>query len=233
MEHDMKTSDSLLIAASAATICLFAFVPAVMDAYTYINAEYGFLASFVKFAILATLGECLALRITKGHYLRDGFGLAPRMLVWGIFGIIIKLAFVIFATGAPNLVAAFGFGEGVSLRSPLFTDRLFAAFCVSITMNCIFAPVMMVAHRVTDEHILRNGGTLAGLFSRMDIPAILTEMNWSVIWNFVLRKTIPLFWIPAHTITFMLPAEFRILFAALLSVALGIILAVAGLRGRQ
>jgi hypothetical protein len=47
----------------------------------------------------------------------------------------------------------------------------------------------------------------------------------------VFKKTIPFFWIPAHTITFLLPADFRILFAAILGVALGIILAIADLMG--
>ncbi|MCK7530557.1 MAG: Mpv17/PMP22 family protein [Marinilabiliales bacterium] len=41
----------------------------------------------------------------------------------------------------------------------------------------------------------------------------------------VLKKTIPFFWIPAQTITFLLPPEFQILFAALLSTVLGVILA--------
>jgi len=40
-------------------------------------------------------------------------------------------------------------------------------------------------------------------------------------------KTIPMFWIPAHTITFLLPSEFRVLAAAFLSIALGAILAFA------
>ena len=52
-------------------------------------------------------------------------------------------------------------------------------------------------------------------------------MNWRVQWNFVFKKTIPFFWYPAHTITFLLPEETRVLFAALLGVALGVILAVA------
>ncbi len=39
-----------------------------------------------------------------------------------------------------------------------------------------------------------------------------------------MKKTIPLFWIPAHTITFLLPEEFRVLFAAVLSVMLGVLL---------
>ena len=39
-------------------------------------------------------------------------------------------------------------------------------------------------------------------------------------------KTIPFFWVPAHTITFMLPPEYQIVMAAYLSVALGIILGI-------
>lgn len=43
----------------------------------------------------------------------------------------------------------------------------------------------------------------------------------------MLKKTIPLFWFPAHTITFLLPGTWQVLFAAVLGVALGVILALA------
>jgi hypothetical protein len=39
-------------------------------------------------------------------------------------------------------------------------------------------------------------------------------------------KTIPFFWIPAHTLTFLLPSEYRVLAAAMLSIALGLILTI-------
>lgn len=45
--------------------------------------------------------------------------------------------------------------------------------------------------------------------------------------NFVFKKTIPFFWYPAHTITFLLPGEMRVLFAAILGVVLGVLLAIA------
>jgi len=45
----------------------------------------------------------------------------------------------------------------------------------------------------------------------------------------VFKKTIPLFWIPAHTITFLLNPDYQVLFAAFLSIVLGAILAVADL----
>jgi len=48
-----------------------------------------------------------------------------------------------------------------------------------------------------------------------------------VQWGFVFKKTIPFFWYPAHTITFLLPGDTRVLFAALLGVALGVLLAIA------
>ena len=55
----------------------------------------------------------------------------------------------------------------------------------------------------------------------------MQNLNWKVQWGFVFKKTIPLFWFPAHTITFLLPGEMRVLFAALLGVLLGVILSIA------
>ena len=46
----------------------------------------------------------------------------------------------------------------------------------------------------------------------------------------MLLRTIPLFWIPAHTVSFLLPPDYQVLYAALLGVALGLILALAGKR---
>ena len=64
----------------------------------------------------------------------------------------------------------------------------------------------------------------------MNFGKIISELNWNVQWNFVFKKTIPFFWIPAHTITFILPGEFQVLFAALLGIALGLILSIAALK---
>ncbi len=96
-------------------------------------------------------------------------------------------------------------------------------------MNSIFAPVMMTFHKCTDIHITDNGGTVAGLLRPIKMREIMSKkINWDVQWNLVIKKTIPLFWFPMHTITFILPANLQVLFAALLGVALGLILALAG-----
>ena len=61
----------------------------------------------------------------------------------------------------------------------------------------------------------------------MNVRQIITHLDWDTQWNVVIKKTIPLFWFPAHTITFLLPAGLQVLFAAFLGVALGVILALA------
>ena len=100
-------------------------------------------------------------------------------------------------------------------------------------MNLIYAPMLMTFHKITDAHIMGNGGTLAGLFKPIRFGELLKGIDWGVMWNFVFKKTIPIFWIPAHTITFLLPPMWRVLFAALLSVALGIFLAIASAMSRK
>jgi len=214
----MKKSDFLFV---VIIICLF--LPFVVSAdiykfYNNFNSAHGFITSFIKFAILATAGEMLGLRIRTGNYVERGFGVLPRAFVWGFLGLAIKAAFIIFSSGVPDILNYLG----VETNS-----RVITAFSISFFMNLFFAPVMMTLHKVTDTHIILTGGTMAGFFSKIDVARILGSVNWKVHWGFVVRKTIPLFWVPAHTITFLLPPAFQILFAALLGVMLGVILAFA------
>ena len=204
------------------------------DFYYQFNLEHGLIMSFIKFAILATLGEVIGLRIRKGVYNYKGFGLVPRAIVWGFLGMTIKIAFDIFASGTPVFLEKVGFEEaGRLLHSEFSLSKIMVAFSISTALNLFYAPVMMTFHKITDAHIIENGGTLKGFFSRIPFAKIFSEINWDVQWNFVLKKTIPFFWIPAQTITFLLPEEFRVLFAAFLGIVLGVLLAIASLRGNQ
>jgi hypothetical protein len=187
---------------------------------------------FLKFAILATMGEMLGLRIRKGVYNEAGFGLAPRAVVWGFLGVAITAAIMTFKFGVP-IVADYLFNQSgelvAAMKNPCFTGtKLLGSFSISLMMNCIFAPVFMLYHKVTDTHIAQTGGTLKGFFTKkIDHPNILQNINWQVQWNFVFMKTIPFFWVPAHTVTFILPNEFQVLFAAVLGIVLGVILSIA------
>ncbi len=224
----MKKQDILFI-----LFCMVLFVPffvsqSIYDFYKTYNAAHGMITSFIKFALLATMGEMIGLRIRTGNYNQKGFGVIPRAIVWGFLGLTIKLAFIIFATGMPQFLAYMGMHDAVQImKSDLSWHKVLVAFAISASMNLIYAPVMMTLHKITDTHIINNGGTLAGFFRPIKFGSIMVNLNWDMQWNFVFKKTIPFFWIPAHTITFLLPADFQVLFAALLGVMLGVLLAFA------
>ncbi len=202
--------------------------------YQSMNSAHPYFIGFLKFAILATMGESIGLRLREGVYNKPGFGLVPRAIVWGFLGLTIVMAFKIFAAGAPAFLKTLGIeGAAASLGGPMSGLRLLTAFTISITLNTIYAPVMMTLHKITDTHIIRNGGTIGGLFQPIKFGEIITKLDWKVQYNFIFKKTIPFFWIPAHTITFLLPVEFQVLFAALLGIALGVILSIGVLMSKK
>jgi hypothetical protein len=204
----------------------------VFSFYKTFNHDHGFITSFIKFAVLATLGEVIGLRIKTGNYHEKGFGVLPRALVWGFIGITIKAAFIIFTAGTPVLLEYLGFADARSaLQGPLTASKVFVAFCTSVAMNIVYAPVMMTFHKITDTHIVANGGRFSSLLKPIRIGEIFLHLDWDIQWHFVFKKTIPFFWIPAHTITFLLPADYQVLFAAVLGIMLGMILAIANKMG--
>ena len=224
----MKKSDFLFLLLVAVLFLPFVLSPDLYAWYKSFNAAHGMIMSFLKFAILSTLGECLGLRISTGVYNRPGFGIIPRMVVWGILGVGINMAMIVFSKGVPQLLVYMGMTNAVEVMAASFCmDKFWVAFCISLGMNGIFAPVFMTFHKITDTHILQCGGSVKSLLTPIPMTQIITHLNWKVQWNFVFKKTIPFFWIPAHTVTFLLPEEARVLFAALLGVILGILLAVA------
>lgn len=224
----MKKSDLLFIVIVVAIFIPFVVFEPLYEGYKAFNASHGMVMSFLKFAVLSTLGELLGLRLSSGKYLKAGFGIVPRAVVWGILGMGINLAMIVFANGVPVALEYIGLnGASSFMAGPFCAAKVLVAFCISVAMNSIFAPVFMTFHKITDTHILDCGGSVRALVTPIPMTRIITHLNWDVQWNFVFKKTIPLFWFPAHTITFLLPSEVRVLFAALLGVALGVLLAVA------
>lgn len=139
-----------------------------------------------------------------------------------------------FSSGVPYLLQSFGI-EGVpdAMKQSLSMEKVLCAFFISVMMNTTFGPVFMTLHKITDTQILQYEGKLTALIRPLPMGKILSSLNWNVQWGFVFKKTIPFFWIPAHTITFLLPGQYQVLFAALLGVALGIILSIAAVMSRN
>ena len=225
----MKRTDLYFIVAIAAIFLPFFLSAPLYEWYSTFNASHGMVMSFLKFGILSTLGEMLGCRISTGKYVTPTFGVLPRMVVWGFLGMGINMAMIIFSKGTPMFMQYMGMTNAVEAFTTdgFSMDKLWVALAVSVAMNTIFAPVFMTFHKVTDAHIAAHNGSLKALVTPIPMAERLGTLNWQAQWGFVFRKTIPFFWYPAHTITFLLPAEQRVLFAALLGIVLGVLLAIS------
>ena len=224
----MKRSDLYFAIVMLAIFAPFFVSPELYAWYKGFNAEHAMIMAFLKFAILSTLGEMLGCRISTGEYTHPTFGALPRMVVWGLLGMAISMAMTVFSAGIPAFITNMGGGELVAqfYLPGLSWGKFVVALSISVMMNTFFAPVFMTFHKITDAHIAECGGSLKALVTPIPMQRLIKNVNWDVQWGFIFKKTIPLFWYPAHTITFMLPGELRVLFAALLGVALGVILAI-------
>ena len=200
------------------TLCGFAailMIPASREVFKVLSNTHPYLMGFAKFAALATAGELLAVRLAKKEWALPSYVWA-RFLIWGVIGVWITY-----------MMKIFGAGVGALMQSGLlpcpeneFFNTFIKAFMISVTMNLSFGPTFMALHKCSDTYLDiratgKRGITLANVIHKVD---------WEKFASFTLCKTVPLFWIPAHTITFMLPAEYQVAMAAALSVALGIIL---------
>lgn len=208
----MKKGDLIWISGLLAFVAFVVYPPthAIFNAAT---VSHPYLMGFTKFFILATMGELMAIRIVTGDY-KKPVGLLQRAVIWGIIGFGIVAIFGIFSGGVTGLVE-----KGLL---PGKGNAILTAFFISAFMNTCFAPAMMIGHRITDTWI---DLAYAGKGKKVTLKDITSTIDWNNLVGFVLFKTIPFFWIPAHTITFLLPAEYRVLMAAFLSIALGAILA--------
>lgn len=210
----MKKGDFLWFAALAA--CVFYIVSPMTNAmFLAQTTAHPYIGGFVKFAILSTMGELLAIRLVSGNWKKPA-GLIWRVLIWGLIGMLITLIFKLFAFGVAACLSS-GYLPGGD-------SNLAFAFFTSALMNIFFAPVFMAMHKMTDAYLdLKYRDSIAN----PSYDQVLLEADWMTFAKFVIVKTIPFFWIPAHTITFLMPGEYRIVMAAFLSIALGGILAFA------
>ena len=228
----MKKIDILVILIVLLIFTPFFIFPEVYGGYKTFNLAHPLIMAFIKFSLLATFGEMLGLRIKTGKYTTPEFGVIPKAVVWGFLGMWIALAMNVFRTGIPEFLSQYPLFEGIkfAMSAPFSCLKLCGAFFVSLMMNLSFAPVFMTLHKITDTHILQNNGKLSALVTPVQMEKIISELNWKVQWGFVFKKTIPLFWIPVHTLTFVLPSDFQVLFAAFCSIILGLILSIASLK---
>jgi len=195
-------------------------MPATHDVFLNITKAHPFWMGFAKFALLATMGELVAIRIGTGSW-RKPPGLVYRTIVWGLIGMLVVLMFEMFSSGVVSAVA-----KGLLWAGEKETARYMVPFLISFTMNMIFAPTFMIGHRITDTYIdLACGEGIP--FGQITMNQVIAKIDWQGLMTFVVMKTIPFFWVPAHTIVFLMPPEYRVLASAYLAIVLGVILSYA------
>ncbi len=197
------------------------FTTSGLQQFGQVTKAYPYIMGFLKFALLATFGEMLKARMKTGSWRVSLFPL--RVLVWGVFGMIMTVAFALFAQGVGGVNGIGGLmNSGLWFTSTNSTEKsLIFAVSTSFWMNMIFAYPMMLAHEWCNMVLARKklvGG-----------ETFLKNID-SHVWGSFIPKTIVFFWIPAHTVTFLLPPDYRVLMGALLSVALGFILTIRAVK---
>ncbi len=206
-----------IIAVFAAFIAVLA-IPASRKVFEELSGNEGhpYLMGFVKFGLLATAGELIAVRMAKGAFKKPPY-LIARIVIWGLIGIWITYMMKMFFIGSGALMTA-GLLPGAGL--PEIWQKLVRAFATSATMNLTFGPTFMAVHKCSDTYLALRAERGRGV----TLSDVIDAVDWKRFVSFTLGKTVPIFWIPAHTLTFMLPAAYQVMLAALLSVALGVIL---------
>ena len=187
-------------------------IPASREVFKSLSSEHPFIMGFIKFGLLATVGEVLALRIKKKEWDLP-VCVWQKALIWGALGVAITFMMSAYKGSVAQLTES-GLipGKNSAFLKALYTSAL---------MNLTFGPVFMAFHKCTDKWLdLKAAG------ENHKLCDVIGGVDWYGFVSFTVFKTIPLFWIPAHTVTFLLPGEYQVIVAASLSIALGIILSI-------
>lgn len=213
----MKKGDVLWACGILAWVAMLA-IPASLDLFKQIVAGYPLLSSFFKFAMLATMGELLGKRIVLKKWYKPLY-LPVRIIVWGFIGVMVSIAFSVFNNGVGQTQLAGLLPGGKS--------TVFHAFFTSFCMNLTFGPMLFVFHKCSDTllEIVHEEG-----FGKVSLKGVVDHIDWVSFVRIVMIKTSLFFWVPAHTLVFMLPPEYRILASAFLSIMLGVFLAVFSMK---
>jgi hypothetical protein len=172
-----------------------------MEAYIAWVKENPLWSAALQFGLLGTVGETIAVSIRSRRFSLPGnwWQTIAKIAAWALLGIVIKYGF----TGMRGFLNAL---IEHNLLPGILTLGFGWAFALSVLTNIFFGPQMMLFHRLEDNLIAW----------KLDMSGLATAW-WTLLW----------FWIPAHTVTFLLPVELQIGLAAIWSVVLGVILGAA------
>ena len=169
-----------------------------MNTYVAWVTAHPLFSAAVQFAILGTIGEIISHTLRHGRFTLPGRGwqIAGKIAAWAILGLFVK----------------YGFAGIRGFTQALFDHHLLPAFvengigravALSVCLNMFTGPQVMFLHRLEDNLIM----------GRRDFAGMAGALH-TLYW----------FWVPAHTITFLLPVPYQIGLAAAWSLVLGVIM---------
>jgi hypothetical protein len=167
-----------------------------MSWYIELVTAQPIITAMIQFAVLGTLGDAISHWIVERRIFSpyELKTLILKIIEWSVLAVMIKYAFIGFH----------GFVESLIENNYLpQLGGIGKSFAISTSMNLQFGPLLVITHRLMDNLIVGKQN-----WKNLD------KGFYSLLW----------FWIPAHTVTFILPKELQIGLAALWSLALGIIL---------
>lgn len=210
----MKKSKVFLPIFSFGILLVFALIlilPESREVFKTLSTTHPYIMAFIKFAFLATIGEIFAMSLAKKSWSMP-VKIIARFVIWGLIGIWITYMMKIFSGGVASLMKSGALPGG--------NNTFLRALYISATMNLTFGPTFMAVHKCSDKLL----ELMAKKSDDLSMKNVVSSIDWTTFVGFTLFKTVPIFWIPAHTVTFMLPAEYQVIMAAALSIALGVIL---------
>ena len=84
----MKKGDFIWIAALLVWVIILV-VPSSRAVFISVTDAHPYAGGFIKFAILASMGDMLGIRVIKGEWTAPK-GLMYKALVWGIIGLMVQ-----------------------------------------------------------------------------------------------------------------------------------------------
>ncbi len=207
-----RKGDIIWVALLAMAIT-FLVIPSTRETFIHFTEIHPYAGGFVKFALLASMGDQLGVRISSGAWrLEKGFLL--KAFVWGILGMAITLVFSVFMGGV-GVAQASG-------KLPFEGVRIAQAFFGSFVMNVTFGPMMYIYHKFGDlcvDHFIEHGNV------RFVLDEMIEKIDWKTIVKFSWLTTCLFVWVPLHTVVFLLPKAYQVLASAFLSILLGVLIA--------
>ena len=190
-------------------------IPVSREAFISFTSAHAYLGGFVKFFILASMGDMLGARMINGQW-KFAQGFFFKAILWGVLGMAITLVFTVFFTGSE--------GAMTSGRLPFAGNTIMHALFTSILMNITWGPMLYIYHKFGDLFIESR---YEHPKEKTTVKELIGKVDWNSMVSFSWLTTCTCIWIPGHTLCFLLPGEYRVLASAFLSIVLGVIVALS------